>query len=138
MTELDLFIQDFVTNNKLLGQTLDWSTLVNRRFVEPPGRKIFSFISGGKESLVVGELLKYPDAEWFRLEFDRVLPPSPSEQRFDCLRLMHQATHYQMDVVAVEDSVTIKLLTRHRGLVNVALVIKERNRSAENPFLLCG
>ena len=138
MTELDLFIQDFVTNNKLLGQTLDWSTLVNRRFVEPPGRKIFSFLSGGKESLVVGELLKYPDAEWFRLEFDRVLPPSPSEQRFDCLRMMHQATHYQMDVVAVEDSVTIKLLTRHRGLVNVALVIKDRNRSAENPFLLCG
>ena len=54
MTELDLFIQDFVTNNKLLGQTLDWSTLVNRRFVETPGRKIFSFLSGGKESLVVG------------------------------------------------------------------------------------
>ncbi len=136
MTELDLFIQDFVTNNKLLGQTLDWSTLVNRRFVETPGRKIFSFLSGGKESLVVGELLKYPDAEWFRLEFDRVLPSTPQEQRFDCLRMMHQPTHYQMDVVAVEDSVTIKLLTRHRGLVNVALVIKERGLSAENPFLV--
>lgn len=135
MTELDLFIQDFVTNNKLLGQTLDWSTLVNRRFVETPGRKIFSFLSGGKETLVVGELLKYPDAEWFRLEFDRVLPSPTTDQRFDCLRMMHTPTHYQMDVVAVEDSVTIKLLTRHRGLVNVVLVIKERARGAENPFL---
>ena len=135
MTELDLFIQDFVTNNKLLGQTLEWSTLVNRRFVETPGRKIFSFLSGGKESLVVGELLKYPTAEWFRLEFDRTLPSGVADQRFDCLRMMHQPTHYQMDVVAVEDSVTIKLLTRHQGLVNVVLVIKERNQSAENPFL---
>lgn len=135
MTELDLFIQDFVTNNKLLGQTLDWSTLVNRRFVETPGRKIFSFLSGGKESLVVGELLKYPDAEWFRLEFDRTLPSPTTDQRFDCLRMMHTPTHYQMDVIAAEDAVTIKLLTRHRGLVNVALVIKERSRGAENPFL---
>jgi len=135
MTELDLFIQDFVTNNKLLGQTVDWSTLVNRRFAETPGRKIFSLLSGGKESLVVAELLKYPDAEWFRLEFDRTLPSPTTEQRFDCLRMMHQPTHYQMDVIAATDSVTIKLQTRHRGLVNVALVIKERDRSAENPFL---
>jgi len=135
MTELDLFIQDFVTNNKLLGQTLDWSTLVNRRFVETPGRKIFSFLSGGKESLVIGELLKYPDAEWFRLAFDRVLPSGSGEQRFDCLRMMHQPTHYEMDVVTLEDSVTIKLLTRHRGLVNVVLVIRSLNQSPENPFL---
>ena len=135
MTELDLFIQDFVTNNKLLGQTLDWGTLVNRRFVETPGRKIFSFLSGGKELLVVGELLKYPDAEWFRLEFDRALPSGVTEQRFDCLRMMHQPTHYQMDVIATPEAVTIKLQTRHRGLVNVVLVIREKDQSAENPFL---
>lgn len=135
MTELDLYLQDFVSNNKLLGSTMDWTTLVNRRFVETPGRKIFSFLSGGKESLVVGELLKYPDAEWFRLEFDRTLPASPAEQRFDCLRMMHQPTHYQMDVTATETDVTIKLLTRHRGLVNVAIVIRSSGKSAENPFL---
>ena len=135
MTELDLYLQDFVSNNKLLGSTMDWATLVNRRFVETPGRKIFSFLSGGKESLVVGELLKYPDAEWFRLEFDRVLPASPAEQRFDCLRMMHQPTHYQMDVVSTETDVTIKLLTRHRGLVNVAIVIRSTGKSVENPFL---
>jgi len=135
MTELDLYLQDFVSNNKLLGSTMDWVTLVNRRFVETPGRKIFSFLSGGKESLVVGELLKYPDAEWFRLEFDRVLPASPAEQRFDCLRMMHQPTHYQMDVVSTETDVTIKLLTRHRGLVNVAIVIRSTGKSVENPFL---
>ena len=135
MTELDLYLQDFVSNNKLLGSTMDWTTLVNRRFVETPGRKIFSFLSGGKESLVVGELLKYPDAEWFRLEFDRVLPAVPAEQRFDCLRMMHQPTHYQMDVVSTETDVTIKLLTRHRGLVNVAIVIRSTGKSVENPFL---
>jgi hypothetical protein len=135
MTELDLYLQDFVSNNKLLGVTMDWATLVNRRFVETPGRKIFSFLSGGKESLVVGELLKYPDAEWFRLEFDRVLPATPAEQRFDCLRMMHQPTHYQMDVTATETDVTIKLLTRHRGLVNVAIVIRSTGKSVENPFL---
>ena len=135
MTELDLFIQDFVSHNKLLGQTLDWSTLVNRRFVEMPGRKIFSFVSNGKESLVIGELLKFPDAEWFRLEFDRELPPSPADQRFDCLRMMHQPTHYQMDVIATDTAITIKLLTRHRGLCNVAIVIRSSERSAENPFL---
>ena len=135
MTELDLYLQDFVSNNKLLGVTMDWATLVNRRFVETPGRKIFSFLSGGKESLVVGELLKYPDAEWFRLEFDRTLPASPSEQRFDCLRMMHQPTHYQMDVTATESDVTIKLQTRHRGLVNVAIVIRLTGKSTENPFL---
>ena len=135
MTELDLYLQDFVSNNKLLGSTMDWATLVNRRFVETPGRKIFSFLSGGKESLVVGELLKYPDAEWFRLEFDRVLPATPAEQRFDCLRMMHQPTHYQMDVTATETDVTIKLLTRHRGLVNVAIVIRSTGKSVENPFL---
>jgi hypothetical protein len=84
---------------------------------------------------VVGELLKYPTAEWFRLEFDRALPSGVADQRFECLRMMHQPTHYQMDIIAVEDSVTIKLLTRHQGLVNVVLVIKERNQSAENPFL---
>ena len=135
MTELDLYLQDFVSNNKLLGVTMDWATLVNRRFVETPGRKIFSFLSGGKESLVVGELLKYPDAEWFRLEFDRVLPASPADQRFDCLRMMHQPTHYQMDVAATETDVTIKLLTRHRGLVNVAIVIRSSGKLVENPFL---
>jgi hypothetical protein len=132
MTELDLYLQDFVSNNKLLGVTMDWATLVNRRFVETPGRKIFSFLSGGKESLVVGELLKYPDAEWFRLEFDRTIP---ADQRFDCLRMMHQPTHYQMDVAATESDVTIKLLTRHRGLVNVVIVIRSSGKSTENPFL---
>ena len=135
MTELDLYLQDFVSNNKLLGVTTDWATLVNRRFVETPGRKIFSFLSGGKESLVVGELLKYPDAEWFRLEFDRALPAVPADQRFDCLRMMHQPTHYQMDVTATETDVTIKLLTRHRGLVNVVIVIRSSGKSTENPFL---
>lgn len=135
MTELDLFIQDFVTNNKLLDQNVDWTTLVNRRFVETPGRKMFSFLSGGRESLVLGELLKYPDAEWFRLEFDRPLPTNTAEQRFDCLRMMHQPTHYHMDIIATADAVTIKLQTRHRGLVNVVLVIRSSERSSENPFL---
>jgi len=49
--------------------------------------------------------------------------------------MMHQPTHYQMDVVSTETDVTIKLLTRHRGLVNVVIVIRSTGKSVENPFL---
>jgi hypothetical protein len=136
---LDLFIQDFVTTNKLLNVHYPWDSLVARRYVEDGRCRIFSFRSGGREYYAIGQLIVLPDGEWFRVEINRAeIPALPAEDlRFDCLRMMHQNTHYTMEVVreTVSDPVLVKLMTRNRGLINIVFVIRE-GEIDKNPFLL--
>ena len=135
---LDLFIQDFVTTNKLLGQHYSWESLVNRRYVED-GRatKVFQFESGGETHLAVGRLLALPDADWLRIELTRPIPMA-EEHRFDILKMRSAASHFDLQVDGgAADTVIVKLQTRHRGLVNVVFVIREGAVAASpNPFLV--
>jgi hypothetical protein len=145
---LDLYIQDFVNTNKLLGQHFDWVNLVNRRFMEDGLIKVFSFQSGGQTHLAVGQRLLLPDSDWFRIELTRPIP-AVSEHRFECLRMLHQSTHYSMTVEHVGGekrmdeevvapgtaTVLVKLLTRHRGMLNCVFVIRD-STPLDNPFLV--
>jgi len=128
---LDLLIQDFVTTNKVLNSHYDWPALVNRRFLDDGLIKVFSFKGG----LAVGRHIALPDADWLRIELTHQIP-AVDEHRFDCLRMMQANTHTGLVVEKIgESAVLIKLTTKHRGLVNIAFLIRD-NIALEHPFLV--
>jgi hypothetical protein len=129
---LDLFIQDFVSTNKVLNQHYTWPNLVNRRFLDL--KKVFEFQSDGKTHYAIGQHLALPDADWFRIELTRSIP-SVDEHRFDCLRMMQAETHTGLHIDKVDDTVLVKLVTRHRGLVNIVFVIRD-GLSLTSPFVV--
>jgi hypothetical protein len=133
MVELDLFIQDFVTTNKLMNQHCSWATMSSRRFHEDGLKKVFSFESGEKTHFAVGQHLALPDSDWFRIELTHSIPAG--EHRFDCLRMMRTDTHIGLEVEAGKDTLLVKLTTRHRGLLNIVFVIRD-GLPIENPFLI--
>ena len=132
MVELDLFIQDFVTTNKLMNQHCSWATISSRRFHEDGIKKVFSFESGEKPHFAVGQHLALPDGDWFRIELTHSIPEG--EHRFDCLRMMRADTHIGLDVEVSKALLLVKLITRHKGLLNIVFVIRD-GLSIENPFL---
>jgi len=132
---LDLFIQDFVTTNKLLNTHYPWGSLVNRSFTDDGVTKVLEFQSGGSTAYAVAQALALPDADWLRIELTRAIP-SIEEHRFDCLRMMQSTTHVGLDIEKVgTDTVIIKMTTRHRGLNNVVIVIRD-TLVLKNPFLV--
>jgi hypothetical protein len=131
MSDIDLFIQDFVKTNKLVNRHCDWSTLVSRRFHEDGMRKIFSFESGETIHYAVGELIAFPDIECFRIELTHSLS---AEHRFDCLRMLHANTHIDLTVEQA-DPLIVRLTTRHRGLVNIVFVVRD-GLAIKNPILV--
>ena len=133
----DLYIQDFVKTNKLLNQTIPWETVVSRRFVEDGKRKIFQFQRGETKEYAVGEMVVLPDAEWFCITMNGLESDFEVENlRFDCLRMTSQNTHYSMDTTCDGDTLILRLLTKHRGLINVAFVIRNKAPLSTHPFLL--
>lgn len=132
---LDLFIQDFVTTNKVLNSHYDWPALVNRRLLEDGLMKVFEFQSGGSTQFAVGRHLALPDSDWFRIELTRTIP-TVEEHRFDCLRMMQAQTHTGLVVETPNPTtVLVKLTTRHRGLVNVVFVLRD-GLPLTDPFLV--
>jgi hypothetical protein len=132
---LDLFIQDFVTTNKLMNSHYPWLSLVNRRFLEDGLTKVLSFQSGGVAHHAVARHLALPDDEWLRIELTRAIP-AVETHRFDYLRMMQSSTHVGFDIeVQGDKTVIVKMNTRHRGLVNVVFVIRDC-LPLENPFLV--
>ena len=132
---LDLFIQDFVTTNKLMNMHYPWGSLVNRSFTDDGLTKVLEFKSGGVSCYAVAQPLALPDSDWIRIELVRAIP-SIEEHRFDCLRMMQESTHVGLDVEKVgTDTVIIKMTTRHRGLNNMAIVIRD-TLALKNPFLV--
>jgi hypothetical protein len=118
---LDLFIQDFVTTNKLLNQHYSWTMLVSRRYLEPITR-VFQFTSGGEDHHAVGSYLALPETDWFRIELTRNIPDT--DHRFDCLRMTFQNTHRDLEIERIPDGpVLVKVITRNRGLINIVFVI---------------
>lgn len=133
---LDLFIQDFITTNRIANTHTDWPELVNRRFVDDKVKKVFSFKSNGVECFAIAQQIVLPDTDWLRIELNPPRIPLV-DHRFDCLRMTHSSTHTGFSVSDDSDNNTIlvKLTTRHYGLINIVFVI----RSAilvSNPFLL--
>jgi hypothetical protein len=131
---LDLYIQDFVTTNKLLNSHYPWNSLVNRQFVDDGLTKVLSFQSGGSVCYAVAQHVALPDADWLRIELTRAIPDI-EEHRFDCLRMMQSGTHVGLEVEKISTGVIVKMTTRHRGLVNVAFVIRD-GLALGNPFLV--
>jgi len=119
---LDLLIQDFVSSNKLVNQTITWNTLVSRQF-ENGRRKIFHF-NGDK--IARSEHVDMADADWLVIELPRPVAElgDVDSLRFDCLKLMYGPTHYAMTVEKDGDAILIKLLTKNRGLMNVLFNIR--------------
>jgi len=136
MVKLDLFIQDFVTTNKLMNQHCPWATISSRRFHEDGLKKVFSFESSGKPCFAVGEHLALPDGDWFRIEMTHPISNGGEhEDRFDYLRMMRADTHIGIAVEAFKDVLLIKLTTRHRGLINIVFVVRD-GLPLENSFLV--
>jgi hypothetical protein len=131
---LDLFIQDFVNSNKLANKHYDWDALSTRALFEGGSPKVFQFTSGGREHFAVGQRLILPDADWFRIELTREIP-AVDEHRFDCLRMLYPRTHVDMRTDVTEGVVLVKLLTKHRGLLNLVFVVRNEG-GVENPFLV--
>ncbi len=136
---LDLFLQDFVGTNRLLGQHYSWDALVSRRYMEDGRCRVFRFQSSGRDFLARGQQVILPDTDWLRIHIKRPdIPALPAEEfRFDCLRMMSQNSHYQLDVQrdGAEGAVLVRLSTRNRGLMNVVFVLQAGDDS-DNPFLL--
>ena len=132
---LDLFIQDFVSTNKVMNSHETWPSLVNRRFHDDCLLKVFEFQSGGSVYYAIGRHMALPDSDWFRIELTRAIP-AVEEHRFDCLRMMHAGTHTGLSIEKANDTtVLVKLTTKNPGLVNVVFVIRDC-LPIENPFLL--
>jgi len=132
---LDLFIQDFVTTNKLLNSHCPWASLVNRRFLEDGLLKVFSFQSGDSTCHAIGRHIALPDTDWLRIELTHAIP-QVEEHRFDCLRMMQATTHTGLVVEkGGADALFVKLTTRHRGLINIVFVIRD-GLALANPFLV--
>lgn len=133
---LDLFIQDFVNTNKLLGQHFEWSQLCNRRWADSAAPRIYAFTSGGAGSDILyarGQRIELPDGDWYRIDLSHTIPPV-DEHRFDYLRMLSAQTHTRIQVEAVTGAVIVRLLTGNRGLINVVFVIRDTTGIA-NPFL---
>lgn len=125
--QLDLFIQDFLTTNRILNAHVPWATLVSRRFVEAGAqRKVFSFQSAGATHFAVGTLLDLPDGDCFRIEL--VAPSTEAiaaeEHRLDCLRMTYVATHTAHELTRMPATVVIRVATRNRGLIPVVFVVR--------------
>jgi hypothetical protein len=127
---LDLFIQDFVQTNIVMNTHYGWEDLVNRRHL-PTGDRVYKFESGQTEHLAVGRVIELPDGDWYRIDLTHAIPTA--EHTFNCLRMMQTATHTGLTVEA-DGSVLVKLITRHRGLINLVFVI--RSTGLKNPFLV--
>lgn len=135
--ELDLFIQDFLTTNRILNAHVPWSTLVSRRFVETGAqRKVFSFQSGGATHFAVATLLDLPVSDCFRIE---LMPPTPvaaDEQRLDCLRMTYTSTHTSHELTRSTDGhIIIRVETRNRGLIPIIFVVRVGQTRLELPIL---
>lgn len=136
---LDLFIQDFVKSNQIQNQHVDWNTLVNRRFAETPGIKVFSFESGGAQHFAVGQMLVLPDAEWFRIELFHTAATGTDEHRFEMLQMLSGWSHTRLSTERPTDtSLIVQLQTRHRGLVNVLFVIHGEPTGFTHPAFVRG
>jgi hypothetical protein len=127
---LDLFIQDFVQTNIVMNTHYGWDDLVNRRHL-PTGDRVYKFESGQTEHLAVGRVIELPDGDWYRIDLTHAIPTA--EHTFNCLRMMQTATHTGLTVEA-DGHVLVKLITRHRGLINLVFVI--RSTGLTNPFLV--
>jgi hypothetical protein len=138
-TILDLFIQDFVTTNRLLGQHWAWESLSSRRLMEAgPTVKVFEFTSGGTQHLAIGRWLALPECDWFRIELGHPsvnVSETTIDHRFDCLRMMHKHTHDSLSIETNTDTAIVKLTTRHRGLINLVFVLRTE-LPVTNPFLI--
>jgi hypothetical protein len=133
-TTLDLFIQDFVTTNKLLNQRVSWSSLASRRFAEESAIKVFEFVSDNLPQRAIGRHLILPECDWFRIELTHSIP-EVDEHRFDCLRMTHTDTHTSLTVEKEDGAILIFLRTKNRGLINLVFVIRD-TPSLKNPFLV--
>ena len=132
---LDLFIQDFVNTNRVLGWHYKWESIVNRRFLEDGLIKVFSFQSGGALHYAIGTHLALPDSDWLRIELTRPIPVVEGEHRFECLRMTQAATHTGIEIEKIgENTILVKLTTRHRGLINVVFVVRDAI-ALNHPFL---
>ncbi|NDE15074.1 hypothetical protein EBZ80_09110 [bacterium] len=132
--QLDLFIQDFLTTNRILNAHVPWLTLVSRRFVEAGAqRKVFSFQSAGATHFAVGTLLELPDGDCFRIEL--VAAIAAEEHRLDCLRMTCAATHTAHEVSRLPATIIIRLATRNRGLIPIVFVVRE-DRTLAEPVLV--
>ena len=137
---VDLLIQDFVLTNRIMNRHIGWDELVNRQFLEDGLVKVFGYIrqSQSDQTLyAIGRHIALPDSDWFRIEL--TLPKLPAiEHRFDCLRMTKQYSHTELTVDSDSNAILVKLVTRHKGLINVVFVIREassRNLNL-NPFLV--
>lgn len=133
---LDLFIQDFVSTNKLLNQHLDWSKLVNGRMIESTGTaavRVFQFESGGHTHLAVATYMVLPDRDTLRIEMTRAIPVT-EEHRFDYLRMMSANTHISLESRLLGSTMIISLRTRHRGLLNVDFVVRGEAEAETEPL----
>jgi hypothetical protein len=134
---LDIFIQDFVRSNKLLNQTLPWVALVNRRTAESAPLRIFRFESGGVVHLATATYMMLPEKDCLRIEFAHAIPVT-EEHRFDYLRMISTQTHTHMTHSVVSGNmVRISLSTRHRGYIDVEVVIRGDAPVGEDP-VCCG
>lgn len=133
-TTLDLFIQDFVLTNKHLGVNWSWAALTSRRLMEAGAPlKVFQFKSGGVDHLAIGRWLALPDGDCFRIELTHALPfppgSEPVDYRWDCLRMMSQATHTELTTETLGSgasaAVMVKLGTKHKGLLNMVFAVRE-------------
>lgn len=137
---LDLYIQDFVRTNRLLGQHLDWPALVNRRLVEgaPAGPRVFQFDSAGHQHLAVATYMVLPDRDTLRIELTRTIPAT-EEHRFDYLKMLSATTHLSLESRLVGPTMVVSLRTRHRGLLNMDIVIRSLGETPEETEpLFCG
>jgi hypothetical protein len=126
-TILDLYIQDFVTTNRFLGRHVSWDTLISRRFAEGGAAiKVMSFQSGGTEHFAILQHLELPTGDFLRIELTHAAARDAGEHRFDCLRMTHTTTHTGLEFQrATDDTVTITLVTRNRGLIPILFVVRD-------------
>jgi hypothetical protein len=126
-TVLDLYIQDFVTTNRLLGQHVPWSRFVSRRFAEGGAAiKVVAFQSDGSEHFATLQHLELPTGDCLRVELTHAAARDAGEHRFDCLRMTHSTTHTGLEFQrATEDTVIITLATRNQGLIPVMFVVRD-------------
>jgi hypothetical protein len=136
-TVLDLYIQDFVTTNRFLGQAVSWDRLVSRRFAESGAAiKVLSFQSDGAEHFAVVQHLELPAGDCLRVELTHAAARDAGEHRFDCLRMTHTATHTGLDFQrAGDDTVLITLATRNRGLIPILFVVRDGLALARAEFV---
>ena len=130
---LDLFIQDFVQTNIVMNTHYDWDSLVNRRHL-PSGPRVYEFVSGlpPEKHLATAQVIELPDGDWYRIQLTHPVPTA--EHTFNCLRMMQTNTHTGLTAEQVDGHVLVKLLTRHRGLINIVFDI--RPTGLTTPFLV--